>query len=522
MKKYLFSLFLFSLFFGLAHAQTISYQMAEGEKGGSSFDYCVRTQNGFLILKTDESRIFMSLDVKVKTTLLLVDNDLNIKQEIPFTVPDADEIGIHGLQRMGDKCYFFYNKRKKKTKEVLFCGMVIDEKDISKSKEFVMGTFIYDRQIPDFNLKTSLDSTSYLLFVEPDQKKHDRKNFYFAIFDPNLNKIWDNNVELAVENRFIDIIAYTSKQQDQVFVSYKHYVNEVSRESVAGNDGGRIPSYKSNILIFKKGEQKPTDVHLNLGGKFVHSSNMIYNPKTDRVVLLGMYKNKHNGHINGVFYAELDAETKSINNTKSTAFPQSMVDMIKKDGFASKKESDPGLYIPYVALAPVIRDDGSIDYLLEYRILETVTISNGRSTTTTYRYTYGTIIDAHFADGNVAFTRIPKYQTQTSSNAYLSIYPFLYQNKLILLYNDNKDNVDKDLSKSPDGIIMSKRAVLMAATIDEKNQLSRDVIMDVKGSDNYITNISWITKIDKNTLMFTQKKLKMMSNKTRYGTMSIN
>lgn len=521
MKKYLFSLILFSLFFGLANAQTISYQMSEGEKGGSNFDYSVRTNNGFLILKTDESRAMMSTHVKIKTTLLLVDNDLNIKQEIPFVVPDADYIGIHGLQRMGDKCYFFYNKRKKKTDEVLFCGMMIDETDISKSKEFVMGTFIYEKGTPSFNLKPALDSSCYLLFVEPEQKKHDRKNFYFGVFDPNLNKIWDKNVELTAESRFIDIFAYTSKAEDKVFVSYKHYDNEVSRESVSGDDGGRIPSYKSNILVFKKGEEKPTDVHLNLGGKFVHSSDIVYNKKTGKAVIMGMYKNKHNGHVNGVYYSELDAESNSFTNIKSTAFPQTMVELIKKDGFASKKESDPGLFIPYMALNPIIRNDGSIDYLLEYRLLTMVTMSTGRSTYTFPRYRYGTVVDAHFTDGAVTFTRIPKYQIEDHLNDLLSVYPLLYGNKLILLYNDDKDNADKELSKSPDAITNFKKAVLMAASIDENNKLSRDIIMDVKGSDDYITNIKLVEKIDNNTLIITQKKMKMMSTKTRYGTLSI-
>lgn len=502
-------------------AQTISYQVSEAEKGGSVFDYSVRTKNGFLVLKTDRSRGFMSTKTTVETTLLLVDNDLNVLQEIPFAVPDADYIGIKGLQRLGDKCYFFYNKRKKKSDEISFCGMMIDETDIRKSKEIVMGSFISEKGEPSFKLQVALDSTAVMLFVEPEQKKNDNKNFYFALFDNNLSKLWDNNVELAIESKYIDLFGYASKQQDQVFVSYKHYDQEIKRESVSNGDGSRIPSYKTNILSFKKGESKPKEIHLNLGGKFVHSNDIIFNHKTGKICMLGMYKNKYNGHVNGVYYSELNPETNELLNTKSTAFTQELVELVKKDRFASKKESDPGLSISYVGLDPVIRDNGSVDYLMEYRLLEIITRMVGKTYYSFPRYTYGTIVDAHFDNGKVAFTRVPKYQQEDNDNTLLSFYPYLYQNKLILLYNDDKDNAEKDLSKSPDAISNFKRAVLMAASIDDNNNMSRDIIMDVKSSDDFITNMKLVQKIDNNTLIFTQNKMKAMSSKTRYGTMTI-
>ncbi|MDI9320523.1 MAG: hypothetical protein QM530_08640 [Phycisphaerales bacterium] len=463
----------------------------------------------------------MSTKTKIETTLLLVDNDLNTLQEVPFVVPDADYIGIHGLQNIGGKCYFFYNKRQKKSDEVSFCGMQIDETDINKSKEFTLGIFKTERSNPSFQLKVALDSTSYLLFVEPDQKKQDNKSFYFGVFDLNLNKIWDKNVEMTTGSRYVDIYGITCKQQDKVFISYKHYVNEIKRESIVGDDGSRIPSYKTNILVFKKSEEKPTDIHINLGGKFVHSSDIIFNAKTNKVSIIGMYKNKNNGHVNGVYYTEMDAETNELTKTKITAFPQSMVELIKKDGFASKKESDPGLFIPYVALDPIIRENGSIDYLLEYRLLSIITYSNGKTTYTVVRYTYGTAVDAHFQDENVTFTRIPKHQIEEGDNSLLSFYPLMYHNKLILLYNDDKDNVDKELEKSPDAISNFKKSVLMAASIDENNKLSRDIIMDAKKSDNFVTRIPKIQKIDDNTLIFTQARIKLMSTKTRYGTLTI-
>jgi len=457
----------------------------------------------------------------VETTLLLTDNDLNIKQEVPFSVPDADYIGINSLQRMGDKTYFFYAKRMKRSDEVSFCAMVINEADIKKSSELVLGTFQADGDQTSFNLKPSMDSTSYLLFVETAQKKHDNKNFYFAVFDKNLNKIWDKNATLSAEARFIDIYSWTHKDINKVYVSYKHYDNEVSRESIKDDDGSRIPSYSTRILIFKKDEDKPVQVPMNLGDKFVHSSEIIFNNKTNKIVVLGTYKNRHNGNVNGVYYGALDPAKDELSSLKKTPFPAAMVELLKKDGFASKKESDPGLLVSYLGVDTRIRDNGGIDYLLEYRRATLVTYYNGKTTYTILRHRYGSIVDAHFKDETASFTRIPKIQTQDNASNLLSFYPIVSGNKLILLYNDDDDNATRDLDRSPDDITNFRKAVLMAATIDENGKLQRDIVMDTKKSDNYITNINLVQHIDPQTLIFTQTKAKSLSSKTRYGTMTI-
>jgi hypothetical protein len=501
--------------------QTITFQAGEESKGDAEYEYSVPIDGGFLILRTDKSRGFMAAREKVSTALLVVDNNLNVKQEVPFSVPNADYIGIHGLQKLGNKCYFFYSKREKRSDETAFCGLEINVQDIMKSREWIMGRFSFEKNPPVFSLKISMDSTACLLFVEPSQKKKEMQQFYFAVFDNDLQKVWDKNVSLDVESRFLDLFGATCRGKDNVYVNYKHYTDEIKRESVRDNDGSRIPSYTTNLLCFEKGKDQPTEVRIDLGDKFVHSSELIYNTKNGLIEIAGMYKNKHNGNVNGIFHAQLDPIANTFKKSpQTTAFPYEMLEMLKKDRFASKKESDPGLFIPFTGIDPLVRGDGSIDYLMEYRLVQLITVSSGRSTYSYIQYTYGSIVNAHIKDGSVFFTRIPKYQIQTNGNQLLSFYPIEYQNKLLLLYNDDKDNAEKSIEKAPDAIQNFKKSVMMAAIIDEEGKLNRNIITDVKSSENFITNFKLMEKITPNTYSITQYRLKG-SMHTRFGTLTI-
>ena len=51
-------------------------------------------------------------------------------------------------------------------------------------------------------------------------------------------------------------------------------------------------------------------------------------------------------------------------------------------------------------------------------------------------------------------------------------------NKLVLFYNDEKDNVERDLSKKPDDITNFGKSVLAMAVIDQKDNLTRNIVYD--------------------------------------------
>ena len=78
----------------------------------------------------------------------------------------------------------------------------------------------------------------------------------------------------------------------------------------------------------------------------------------------------------------------------------------------------------------------------------------------------------------MSFVRIPKLQSYANTNAYLSCYPFTFDDKLILLYNERDDNVERALKESPKVMGTPKNSVLVAAVINKDNELKRKIVWD--------------------------------------------
>ena len=250
MKKFINTLLLLFCVSGALFSQTISYKIAEAEKGGSVYDYCIRINNGYVLLKTETSRSAFSTRSSIATTLLKVDNDLKVIQELPFTVPEADYISIEGMQCIKGHTYLFYTKRQKRSDEVSFCGLLVNEDNLSKSEEYTISTFTAENDKIAFTVKPSVDSSNFLLFVEPKVKKTEDANFYFAVINPEMKVAWERNFNMNIESKFIDITSFAANSDKNVFVSYKHFDKEVVKESLKDDDGDRVPAYSTKILSF--------------------------------------------------------------------------------------------------------------------------------------------------------------------------------------------------------------------------------------------------------------------------------
>jgi hypothetical protein len=71
---------------------------------------------------------------------------------------------------------------------------------------------------------------------------------------------------------------------------------------------------------------------------------------------------------------------------------------------------------------------------------------------------------------------LPKLQHTANTSLYSSFKAVSLNNKLVLFYNDDRDNVERDLEKKPDDMVKFDKSVLAMATIDQKNNLARSVV----------------------------------------------
>jgi hypothetical protein len=483
------------------------------------------SNNQFIILKLKGSgklSLFGGGVAEQQPILALVDKNMEAitEREIPIQEKGAS---FKGFEKYGPNIFFLYEAYDRENRTTSVYALKVDEKTLVTSGKITLGTYSsdnrYDQAEPTYKL--SSDSSKILLFVEGPDRKKENKKFFIGVFDTNLKTLWNKEIELPIGDRYISIYDQDITNDGKVFVAIKHYDKEVTRQMVR-EDGAKVPSYTYKLLVYDAAHPAAKEITFNLDNQFIQGTKLAYN-NNGSVTVAGLYKRKYNGNINGAFYTTFDANTSEVKDPKMVPFTPEMVTLVDKDNFGTDKDSDPGLFPGFRILHILNRSNGSVDLISEYYRLTVITVYNPstHTSTTSYNYTYGDIVNTNIdKDGKAVFTRIPKNQRLTNSNIFLGYYPIIYGDKLVLLYNDDKDNVERDMAKKPDDVVNFKRSVFMAATIDAKGNVSRQSVYS-HVDEEYVTLPREVAKISDTKYLVVSDLLKLFKKRTRFGVMEM-
>jgi hypothetical protein len=255
-----------------------------------------------------------------------------------------------------------------------------------------------------------------------------------------------------------------------------------------------------------------------------------------KVSVFAFYKNFYRGNYAGICRATLNDLTKSKTGVsfKYFEFPQEMLDLIDNDRQAKNKGDNKGLDTEFEFRTIVRNADNEFHLIMEYdRLQVTTTVVNGR-TETTYRRFYGDLVVATLHPNDVTFTRLPKMQESAyganSGNFLLSgghkqfVYSFdavPYKNKLLIFYNDDEDNVTRDLAKRPDDMVRVKQSAFSCATINRKGDLEkREIVFSHREMNGYMTS-STLYQVTENTWSLFALNLGFFKYGTKIGKLTI-
>lgn len=504
-----------------SNAQTFNVTWGDNSKLKYDYDDAVTLANGNMVilkLKTTNNWISSSQT----PILMLVDKNMETVKEREIQIDEKNAV-LKGLEKYGNNVFFIYNAYNKSNKTTSVYALKINGQNLGADNKITLGTYDSDNRNDqaEATYKFSADSTKILLFVEGPERRKENKKIFAAVFDTDLKKIWSRDIELPILEKYVSIYDEDITNDGKVFVEIKHYDKEVTRQTVR-EDGDKVPSYVYKVLVYSQESAKEREISFDLNKKFVQGTKLTYN-NNGTITVAGLYKQKYNGNITGAFYATFDANGTEVKDPKMVDFPEDLIRLVDKDNFGSDKKSDPGLYSNFRINDILVRSNGSVDLISEYYRLTVSTTYNPSTYTTTtyYNYKYGDIVNTNIdKDGKAIFTRIPKNQKFTNADLFLGYYPFVYNDKLVLLYNDDKDNVDRDLEKAPDDIMKFKNSVFVAATIDAKGNLNRQAIFS-NDDEDYITLPRNTARLSDNSFLISADLLKMFKKRTRFGVMKI-
>jgi hypothetical protein len=522
-------IFFFSFIFlvPVCYSQQFSILWHSDPRLRDNFQDAIQLPGGnYLLLKFAHLQYFTLFSEPPDPSLVLVNAEMVPVKETKLEFDEKHRV-YEGLKKYGNNIFFIYSAYDRENKNRTVYALKINPQLASTAGKITMGIFDsspnddYSRESP-FDLKISPDSSKVLLFAEGPERKKENKECYIGVYDTDLKKIWAKEQELPINDRMVSFYDENLGNDGKVFIALKQYDKEVTRETVKEN-GDKIPSYSYKIFVYVK-EGLSRQVSFDMSNQFIQGTKLL-NGKNDQVIVAGLYKKKHNGNITGAFYCTFDNLATEVKNIRMVEFPSDILTPVDKESQGRYNGPDPGLSPNFTIKHILFRSDGSIDMLSEYasttwrpKALYTTRFS-GPNTDKTYFWS-GDIINVNLDEnGKAIITRIPKRQEGEGHNMGLGYYPAVYKDKLILFYNDNISNMDRDISKVPDTYWGSRKSVFAAAIVDRKGNVTRQAIYDYRQEKQWALPED-MSKISETKYLITSGTLGLDSP-TRYGILDI-
>lgn len=518
-------LFAFLLLFSIpfcSSAQKFKVTWGDNSRIKDEFDDAVPLRNGkYIVLKTTTAVAMFSRG-PASPKLLLIDKSMVQQKEMELGIDERlyDPVG---LKVYGGNVFYVYNAYDRGDKTTTVYALHINENTLATTQKINLGTYESDSRNDqaDVTYKLSADSSKLLLFVEGPDKKKDNKKFFLTVYNTDLKALWKRDVELAIPDRYVSIYDQDVTDDGKVYVAIKHYEKEVSRESVR-EDGDKIPSYQYKLLVYADASSKEREIAFNLNEQFIQGTKLIYNPNGS-VTVAGLYKKKPNRNVTGAFFTTFQGDATEVSQPRMVPFPDELLTQIDKDGFAKDNGENAGLYRNFRIRHILYRDNGSVDLVSEYykHISETYTDPSTHMIRYRELYYSGDILDINLPkSGEPIFNRIPKDQSMEGSDLFLGYFPIVYKDKLVLLYCDEEDNLDRDLAKAPRRVFRFKKSSFIAATIDDKGTLTRQEIYSHRDED-YVSMPTSTVRISDNKYLVVSDLFKLLKRRTRFGVLEI-
>ncbi len=441
---------------------------------------------------------------------------------------DDKNIKFNDLLSVKGKLFLFTSQYDKEEKITNYYCQPINIQTLNPEGKIInMGTFEAFKKSNQSSVgyEFSKDSSKVLMFGNNAFKKNENEKYFIKVLDNNMQKLWDKTIELPYKDKFVSVEDQLITNEGKVGVLIKHYDQEVTKEAIK-KDGEKVPAYKTKLLVYDKDNANPAEYLLDIGNKFVHTLQLA-DDNVNNLLLFGLYKTKQTGYITGFFTATFDKASTSVTTKNLNQFPDALVEQIKIDKQGSDKEKDPGLSKNFRLASVDEREDGSKDFVLEYYQAIYVPPSSyggtGGYSPGYFIYNFGDIIDINLkADGKTVIGRIPKMQTSRDITYFSTFKTMTYKNKLLVFYNDDDDNIDRDIEKKPDPLHKFNKSVFVMGVIDDKGAVSREILY--RNKDNKLTTAtSQCMRIDKNKIGLYAQKLGgfFSAGKDKIGIMEI-
>ena len=332
-------------------------------------------------------------------------------------------------------------------------------------------------------------------------------SFYVSVLDENMNIVWTRELDTkGYKETYLHAICVDNNKN--AYVAYR----VIYQTKASPNERTRVAVYTPDSKIYDNAVDLGQDVSKQI---------FLLQTKNKSIHAFGYYHDDHEfSNIIGMFHCEVSTQNNfAVSNIKKQAFTDSFVARIAKDDWADMKPKKYGLLLNQIWYRTFEMEDGSVALISEFH--DAIGGVGGSSI-----YTSGGIVYYHFGLAQFTFSYIPKFRKTAGmyNNVGDTYNAIPVKDKMYILYNDNADNLKKDITESPYRSSNYAEVVMLVAIVGAEGSVERKLVEDQK-ADNFISLPEYMIPQQTNSVLVPMVKVRGIGgaiNGTRWVNVSIN
>ncbi|MDD2983244.1 MAG: hypothetical protein PHQ74_07645 [Crocinitomicaceae bacterium] len=298
-------------------------------------------------------------------------------------------------------------------------------------------------------------------------KKDENDRFVYKIFSKDFKVVTEGEYQVPYDTKISDISRRFLSNTGDYFLSCNIYDL---------GDKKRVKDFSliDKVILLHIKDNDVEEMAMEIDGRRAIQMNYSSDGK-GILTFTGLYGEKKQAGIKGIFYFRYDFKNKKQIDSGFEPFSKEFItkgwtdkQKEKADKKQKKGKAEPQLY-NYKIRDLMTLADGSIIGLMEQYYVQVVTTTDPKTgaTTTRYIYHYDDLIAYKIkADGTFDWiNKIPKRQTSQNDGGFLSsVYSFLKDGKMIIMFNDHVKNYDTkgDYNGETYGVVYRKKTNVVA------------------------------------------------------------
>jgi hypothetical protein len=338
-------------------------------------------------------------------------------------------------------------------------------------------------------IRSPLNDGFFLMYSRPFIQ-YDNEYLVFDFYDYNLQKKWERKQKFPLNGKEFEPRQYKTNAKDSSLYLVVRVLDETEEERLKKNNAK--VNYSFALLDFKF---NPNDTSSTFNSTSLHIpkkyiSDISFEVKDHELVFAGFFADKKDMEASGAFCIVLEEYSKKVRSTHTMDFDKSFAEKFY-DAETIKLGRGEGIR-DFEVKDLQITNDGSIYFLAENKFAKATAGKVRGYTEIIFAPYYNNVVVVKIGnDHKVSWAtqvmkrqKEEKFSTNENSGFCLSYTYAIYNDKVVIIYNDYLKNLPLQTPVDVKYVTAGKGTVPVLATVNSKGEVAKDVMFD--GADSKI------------------------------------